>query len=100
MQAVRFHGKGDLRYEQIPIPAVGKGQVKVETLIQTFNSRTDTYADQTILGRNLRDGYVSNYPHLHHLTHQSKTKTHEDSRHWHSSALLATTRPIISTGKG
>lgn len=30
MQAVRFHGKGDLRYEQIPVPAVGKGQVKVQ----------------------------------------------------------------------
>ncbi|QDS73804.1 hypothetical protein FKW77_005945 [Venturia effusa] len=29
MQAVRFHGKGDLRYEQIPIPTVGKGQVKI-----------------------------------------------------------------------
>ncbi|KAE9984413.1 hypothetical protein BLS_002444 [Venturia inaequalis] len=26
MKAVRFHGKGDLRYEQIPVPAVGKDQ--------------------------------------------------------------------------
>ncbi|TLD36681.1 chlorophyll synthesis pathway protein BchC [Venturia nashicola] len=30
MKAVRFHGKGDLRYEQVPVPAVGKGQVKIK----------------------------------------------------------------------
>jgi hypothetical protein len=29
MKAVRFHGKGDLRFEDIPIPAVDKGKVKV-----------------------------------------------------------------------
>jgi hypothetical protein len=29
MKAVRFHGKGDLRYEHIPVPNVEKGQVKV-----------------------------------------------------------------------
>jgi threonine dehydrogenase-like Zn-dependent dehydrogenase len=29
MKAVRFHGKNDLRYEDIPIPEVKKGQVKV-----------------------------------------------------------------------
>jgi len=30
MKAVRFHGKNDLRYEDIPIPEVKKGQVKVK----------------------------------------------------------------------
>jgi threonine dehydrogenase-like Zn-dependent dehydrogenase len=30
MKAVRFHGKNDLRYENIPIPEVKKGQVKVK----------------------------------------------------------------------
>jgi len=30
MKAVRFHGKGDLRYEDIPVPPVKKGQVKVK----------------------------------------------------------------------
>lgn len=29
MKAVRFHGKNDLRYEEIPVPKVGKGQVKL-----------------------------------------------------------------------
>ncbi|KAF2712135.1 sorbitol dehydrogenase [Pleomassaria siparia CBS 279.74] len=29
MKALRFHGKNDLRYEDIPIPKVGKGQVKI-----------------------------------------------------------------------
>jgi hypothetical protein len=29
MKAVRYHGKNDLRYEDIPIPPVEKGQVKV-----------------------------------------------------------------------
>jgi hypothetical protein len=29
MQAVRFHGKTDIRLEQIPIPVCGKGKVKV-----------------------------------------------------------------------
>ena len=29
MKAVRFHGKEDLRYEDIPEPTCGKGQVKV-----------------------------------------------------------------------
>lgn len=37
MQAVRFHGKGDLRYEQVPVPAVEKGQVKVGTVVNTPN---------------------------------------------------------------
>ncbi|CAI6269848.1 unnamed protein product [Periconia digitata] len=30
MKAVRFHGQRDLRYEDIPIPTVGKGQVKIK----------------------------------------------------------------------
>lgn len=29
MKAVRFHGQKDLRYEDIPIPQTGKGQVKI-----------------------------------------------------------------------
>jgi threonine dehydrogenase-like Zn-dependent dehydrogenase len=29
MKAVVFHGKGDLRFEDVPIPSVKKGQVKV-----------------------------------------------------------------------
>jgi threonine dehydrogenase-like Zn-dependent dehydrogenase len=29
MKAVVFHGKGDLRFEDVPIPSVNKGQVKV-----------------------------------------------------------------------
>lgn len=29
MKAVRFHGKNDLRYEDIPVPEVGKDQVKI-----------------------------------------------------------------------
>ena len=29
MQAVRFHGKEDLRTEELPIPKTGKGQIKV-----------------------------------------------------------------------
>lgn len=28
MKAVRFHGKGDLRFEEIPEPRVGPSQVK------------------------------------------------------------------------
>lgn len=30
MNAVRFHGKEDLRFEQIPEPECGKGQVKIK----------------------------------------------------------------------
>ena len=30
MNALRFHGKNDLRYETIPIPQVKAGQVKVK----------------------------------------------------------------------
>lgn len=30
MKAVRFHGKEDLRFEDIPEPLVGPGQVKVK----------------------------------------------------------------------
>jgi hypothetical protein len=30
MNALRFHGKSDLRYEEIPIPQVRAGQVKVK----------------------------------------------------------------------
>lgn len=30
MKAVRFHGKLDLRYEDIPNPKCGKGQVKIK----------------------------------------------------------------------
>src|ERR1700753_1248702 len=30
MKAVRFHGKEDLRFEDIPEPQVGKGQIKVQ----------------------------------------------------------------------
>ena len=30
MNAVRFHGREDLRFEQIPEPECGKGQVKVK----------------------------------------------------------------------
>ena len=30
MNAVRFHGKHDLRYEEIPIPEVKPGQVKIK----------------------------------------------------------------------
>ncbi|KAF2262382.1 sorbitol dehydrogenase [Lojkania enalia] len=29
MKAVRFHGKNDLRYEDVPVPMIGKGQVKL-----------------------------------------------------------------------
>lgn len=29
MKAVRFHGKEDLRFEDIPVPKTGKGQVKL-----------------------------------------------------------------------
>ena len=29
MKAVRFHGRHDLRYEDVPVPMVGEGQVKV-----------------------------------------------------------------------
>lgn len=29
MKAVRFHGQHDLRYEDVPIPQVGEGQVKI-----------------------------------------------------------------------
>ena len=29
MQAVRFHGKRDIRLEQVPVPVCGNGQVKV-----------------------------------------------------------------------
>lgn len=30
MKAVRFHGKEDLRYESIPEPVCGKGQIKIK----------------------------------------------------------------------
>lgn len=30
MKAVRFHGQHDLRYEEIPIPTVKKGHVKMK----------------------------------------------------------------------
>ena len=30
MNAVRFHGQEDLRFEQIPEPECGKGQVKIK----------------------------------------------------------------------
>lgn len=30
MKAVRFHGKKDVRYEDIPNPTCGKGQIKVK----------------------------------------------------------------------
>lgn len=30
MKAVRFHGKNDLRYEDIPNPTCGKGQIKIK----------------------------------------------------------------------
>lgn len=30
MNAVRFHGKHDLRYEEIPVPEVKPGQVKIK----------------------------------------------------------------------
>ena len=30
MKAVRFHGKRDLRYEDIPNPECGRGQVKIK----------------------------------------------------------------------
>ncbi|KAK8247246.1 hypothetical protein IWZ00DRAFT_38705 [Phyllosticta capitalensis] len=30
MKAVRFHGKGDLRFEEIPEPRVGPSQVKLK----------------------------------------------------------------------
>jgi hypothetical protein len=30
MKAVRFHGKEDLRFEDIPEPKCGKGQIKVK----------------------------------------------------------------------
>jgi hypothetical protein len=30
MNALRFHGQHDLRYEQVPIPQVKAGQVKVK----------------------------------------------------------------------
>jgi len=29
MKAVRFHGKGDLRYEEIPVPELKQGHVKI-----------------------------------------------------------------------
>jgi threonine dehydrogenase-like Zn-dependent dehydrogenase len=29
MNAVRFHGQNDLRYEQIPVPKIRRGQVKI-----------------------------------------------------------------------
>lgn len=29
MKALRFHGQRDLRFEDIPVPKVGKGQVKL-----------------------------------------------------------------------
>lgn len=34
MKALRFHGERDLRYEDIPEPQVGKGQVKVSIVIR------------------------------------------------------------------
>ena len=30
MKAVRFHGQHDLRFEDLPIPKTGKGQVKIK----------------------------------------------------------------------
>ena len=30
MNAVRFHGREDLRYEQVPEPECGKGQIKIK----------------------------------------------------------------------
>lgn len=29
MNAVRFHGQNDLRYERIPVPQIRQGQVKI-----------------------------------------------------------------------
>lgn len=30
MKAVRFHGKEDLRFENVPVPKCGRGQIKVK----------------------------------------------------------------------
>lgn len=30
MNAVRFHGKEDIRFEQVPEPECGKGQIKIK----------------------------------------------------------------------
>lgn len=30
MNAVRFHGREDLRFEQVPEPECGKGQIKIK----------------------------------------------------------------------
>jgi threonine dehydrogenase-like Zn-dependent dehydrogenase len=30
MSAVRFHGREDLRFEQVPEPECGKGQIKIK----------------------------------------------------------------------
>ena len=56
MKAVVFHGKSDLRYEEVQVPAVKDGQVKVCLGRRMVNRIVDIYAkDSAIMVRNMRD---------------------------------------------
>lgn len=59
MKAVRFHGKDDIRVEQIPVPKLGHGQVKVSLHIAPFVCRVaNTSPAAATMGRHLRQRYV------------------------------------------
>lgn len=60
MKAVRFHGKDDIRIEQIPVPKLGHGQVKVSLHTNPFVDRVaNIFLASTTMGGNLRQRYVS-----------------------------------------
>lgn len=51
MKAARFHGRGDIRVEEIEEPTCGKGQVKVcfTHITITMHALTDLLIDATII---------------------------------------------------
>lgn len=55
MKALRFHGERDLRYEDIPEPQVGKGQVKVSIVIRP------KWLNSAYIARLFKSGAVEKY---------------------------------------
>lgn len=61
MKAVVFHGKNDLRFEDVPVPDVKDGQVKVKLmrklLVRVLSAKA-FISDSAIMVRNMWNGRV------------------------------------------
>ena len=91
MKAVRFHGQHDLRYEDVPIPQVGKDQVKIRL---AWVGILRKLAAVTMLTSQHRWLYIDNGPE----SVERDLKHVQGFEYYNGFAKLNTSLPLIAIG--